>query len=67
MDWPANSPYLNPIENMWSKLKKVVQEKSPICKEDLIIAIRKYWKEINIVIVNHYLLSIISNIYACKD
>ena len=45
--WTANSPDLILIESMWWKLKKLIQAKSPLCKEDLIIAIRKYWKEIN--------------------
>ena len=21
IDWPSNSPYLNPIENIWAKIK----------------------------------------------
>ena len=48
MDWLANSPNLNPIENMWWIRKKIVQVKSPLCNKDLIIAIRKCVKEINI-------------------
>ena len=48
MDRPANSLDLNPIQNMWWKLKKFVQVKSALSKEDRIIAIRKRWKEINI-------------------
>ena len=48
IDWLADGPDLSPIENMWwKKLKKFVQAIFPFCKEDLIIAIRKRWKEIN--------------------
>ena len=60
MDWSANSPDLFPIENMWWKLKNLVQEKSPLCKEDPIISIRKSWKEISI----DYCQSLISSMLA---
>ena len=35
MSWPANSPDVNPIENLWWKLKKMVHDKAPTCKADL--------------------------------
>ena len=64
MDWPANSPILNPIENMWQKLKKLLQAKSPLCKEDPIIAIRKCWKEINIDYCQSLITSVLARIKA---
>lgn len=47
MAWPANSPELNPIENLWWKLKKVVHDMAPTCKADLATAIRQSWREID--------------------
>ncbi|KAF7709014.1 hypothetical protein HF521_018071 [Silurus meridionalis] len=47
MAWPANSPDLNPIENLWWKLKKMVHDKAPTCKADLATAIRQSWRQID--------------------
>ena len=32
MTWPGNSPDVNPIENLWWKLKKMVHDRAPSCK-----------------------------------
>ena len=35
IDWPANSPDLSPIENLWSWLKHEVERKRPMNKAEL--------------------------------
>ena len=47
MTWPANSPDLNPIENLWWKLKKIVHDKAPSCKADLSTAIGESWNQLD--------------------
>lgn len=47
MTWPANSPDLNPIENVWWKLEKRVHDKAPSCKAELSTAIRESWNQID--------------------
>ena len=51
-DWPANSPDLNPIENVWKILKSRVKKHHPTTDKALRKAIEKEWtllsfKEIN--------------------
>jgi len=43
LDWPGNSPDLNPIENLWARLKRAVASKRPSNREDLIAAIINSW------------------------
>jgi transposase len=44
MDWPGNSPDLNPIENLWSILKGKLKKKDNISSLPLLIrAIKELW------------------------
>lgn len=43
MDWPGNSPDLNPIENLWHRLKILVAKNKPSNKTNLVEAIIKSW------------------------
>jgi len=43
LDWPGNSPDLNPIENLWAIMKIKVAEQNPKSRHDLIQAITTAW------------------------
>lgn len=47
MDWPAQSPDQNPIENVWSILKYKVGKKKPGTIKQLKAVIRREWKKLD--------------------
>ncbi len=43
LDWPANSPDLNPIENLWGIVKRKMRDTRPNNADDLKAAIKATW------------------------
>lgn len=48
LEWPANSPDLNPIENIWAILKFRVVEHFPTTREAVIQAIQLEWANLTV-------------------
>ena len=48
MDWPPQSPDLNPIENLWETLGMKVMERNPTNTEGLWVKLQEEWSKISI-------------------
>ncbi len=46
LDWPANSPDLNPIENLWGIVKRKMRNKRPKNADELKATIKATWASI---------------------
>lgn len=46
MEWPAQSPDLNPIENLWADIKNAVHEAKPRNAEELWNVVQLSWAAI---------------------
>lgn len=48
MEWPAQSPDINPFKNLWSDIKNTASEAKPQNSQQLWNAFHSYWAEIPI-------------------
>ena len=46
LDWPSQSPDLNPIEHLWDHVKREVRKRKPATKKQLEDVICGIWHEI---------------------
>ncbi len=46
LDWPANSPDLNPIEKLWGIVKRTMRNKRPTNADELKATVKETWASI---------------------
>ena len=53
---PAESPDMNPIENLWASLKYYIRHRvKPSTKEELVEGILAFWKTVTPEVCNNYI------------
>ena len=66
VDWPGNSPDLNPLEHLWSRLQQsVLKSPRPRNREELITRVQREWENITQVECSNLVLSFPQRIKAC--
>jgi transposase len=53
IDWPSNSPDVNPVENLWSIIKRRVEKRKPINLQELDMFLHEEWDKTDMLVLNH--------------
>ena len=63
--WPANSPYLNPIENVWGLMQKAIKRQNPKNLEDFERNIDEIWNGLGVEYLKTLIGSMRNRIESC--
>ena len=66
IDWPANSPDLNPIEMLWAIMKMIISEEQPSTIQELKNVLEKTWNDISINLINKLCSSFRDRLLLCQ-
>jgi hypothetical protein len=62
LHWPANSPDLNVIENLWATLKRRMADQDSRTQDELWLQVETVWNQITIKEINHLVQSFASRL-----
>lgn len=67
LDWPGNSPDLNPIENLWAHVMRSMPRKLPRNANDLFQQVQRIWHAIPLRVIRNLILSMPRRLAAVKE
>lgn len=65
-NWPPHSPDLNPIENLWSSLKRRVSQRHPMTQDELEKAVQAEWDALTLPEINGYIDGFWNKVTLCR-
>ena len=67
LQWPSNSPDLNPIENIWGWIKAEVKRENHKTMEQLRNSLQKNWERIDLNFLKPYAESLLRSFELCIE